>query len=101
MIKDLMKLKKQIDTMIETYKDLHPDDYELMDNGEYLTKVEYGEGIGSTIGIASMTDEEYEKQEALKKIREGTYESTFSEKQREKATKSSEGSPSLCVYGDT
>ena len=38
MIEDLMKLKKQIDTMIETYKDLHPDDYELMDNGEYVTE---------------------------------------------------------------
>jgi len=87
MIEDLMKLKKQIDTMIETYKDLHPDDYELMDNGEYVTELE--------------AREEYEKQEALKKIREGTYESTFSEKQRKKITKSSEGSPSLCVYGDT
>ena len=43
MIEDLMKLKKQIETMIETYKDLHPDE----------------ECIGSTIGIASMTDEDY------------------------------------------
>ena len=45
MIEDLMKLKKQIDTMIETYKDLHPDDL----------------GIGSTVGIASMTDEDYQQ----------------------------------------
>ena len=87
MIEDLMKLKKQIDTMIETYKDLHPDDYELMDNGEYVTELE--------------AREEYEKQTALKRIREGYYESTFREKQRKKATESSEGSPSLCVYGDT
>ena len=50
MIEDLMKLKKQIDTMIETYKDLHPDDYELMDNGEYVTELE--------------AREEYEKQRA-------------------------------------
>ena len=27
MIEDLMKLKNQIDTMIETYKDLHPETY--------------------------------------------------------------------------
>ena len=87
MIEDLMKLKKQIDTMIETYKDLHPDDYELMDNGEYVTELE--------------AREEYEKQEALKKIREGTYESTFSEKQGQETTESSEGSITLCVYGDT
>ena len=82
-----MKLKKQIDTMIETYKDLHPDDYELMDNGEYVTELE--------------AREEYEKQRALKRIREGYYESAFREKQRQKAAKSGEGSPSLCVYGDS
>lgn len=87
MIEDLMKLKKQIDTMIETYKDLHPDDYELMDNGEYVTELE--------------AREEYEKQRALKRIREGYYESAFREKQRQKAAESSEGSPSLCVYGDS
>tara|TARA_R110002020_G_scaffold97_6_gene525 strand:- start:15620 stop:15883 length:264 start_codon:yes stop_codon:yes gene_type:complete len=87
MIEDLMKLKKQIDTMIETYKDLHPDDYELMDNGEYVTELE--------------AREEYEKQTALKRIREGYYESTFRKKQGKKASKPSEGSPSLCVYGDS
>ena len=101
MIEDLMKLKKQIDTMIETYKDLHPDE----------------EGIGSTVGIASITDEEYNeysqthtayrdnkefiKERALKRVKEGYYENTFSEKQRQKATESSEGSDSLCVYGDS
>ena len=87
MIEDLMKLKKQIDTMIETYRDLHPDDYELMDNGEYVTELE--------------AREEYEKQAALKKIREGTYESAFRKKQRQETTKPSQGSPSLCVYGDS
>ena len=71
MIEDLMKLKKQIDTMIETYKDLHPN------------------------------EEEEVKQNALRKIREGTYESTFRKKQRQETTKHSEGSPSLCVYGDS
>ena len=71
MIEDLLKLKKQIDCMIETYRDLHPD------------------------------EEEQVKENALKKIREGTYESTFRKKQRQETTKSSEGPPSLCVYGDS
>ena len=71
MIEDLMKLKKQIDTMIETYKDLHPD------------------------------EEENQKNEALKKLREGTYESTFRKEQGQKTTKHGEGPPSLCVYGDS
>ena len=71
MIEDLMKLKNQIDTMIETYKDLHPD------------------------------EEEETKENALKKIREGTYESTFRKKQRQETAELSEGSPSLCVYGDS
>ena len=71
MIEDLMKLKNQIDTMIETYKDLHPD------------------------------EEEETKENALKKIREGTYESTFRKKQRKNITEPSEGSPTLCVYGDS
>ena len=85
MIKDLMKLKKQIDTMIETYKDLHPDE----------------EGIGSTVGIASITDEDFIKTRALKRVREGYYEGSFREKQRENLAKPSEGSSSLCVYGDS
>ena len=87
MIEDLMKLKKQIDTMIETYKDLHPDDYELMDNGEYVTELE--------------AREEYEKQRALKRIREGYYENKFRESKRKKTSGSSEGPSSLCVYGDS
>jgi len=100
MIEDLMKLKKQIDTMIETYKDLHPYD-----------------DIGSTVGIASSTDEDYDEnhslgrgvwdskeaqqERALKKVREGTYESAFREKQRKKASESSKRSSTLCVYGDS
>ena len=90
MIKDLMKLKQQIDTMIETYKDLHPDTYkdgdrryELMDNGEYILK------------------EEYEKQKALKRVRKGYYEDTFSKEQGKKTSKPSKGSSTLCVYGDS
>ena len=90
MIEDLMKLKKQIDTIIETYKDLHPDDYELIDNGEYITHED-----------EIIIQEELEKETALKKIKEGTYESTFREKQGKKATESSERSITLCVYGDT
>jgi len=101
MIEDLMKLKKQIDTVIETYKDLHPDSYELMDNGEYITKEEYEtHDKGNNTHLDGMS-EYNQKQQALKKIREGTYESTFREKQRKKASKPSEGSPSLCVYGDS
>ena len=71
MIEDLLNLKKQIDTMIETYKDLHPN------------------------------EEEETKENALRKVREGKYESTFREKQRKKATEHGQGSPSLCVYGDS
>ena len=85
-----MKLKNQIETIIETYKDLHPDSYELMDNGEYITHED-----------EIIIQEELEKETALKRIREGYYESTFREKQGKKTTESSEGSPSLCVYGDT
>ena len=84
MIEDLMKLKKQIDTMIETYKDLHPDE----DENYFL-----GRGVWDS--------EEVKKERALKKLREGKYESAFREKQRQKTTELSEGSPSLCVYGDT
>ena len=85
MIEDLLKLKKQIDCMIETYKDLHPDSYEITGDGQYL----------------DVDKEELQKKAALKKIREGTYESTFSQKQGKKTTESSEGPPSLCVYGDS
>ena len=88
MIEDLMKLKKQIDIMIETYKDLHPDEeYETHDRG-------------NNTHLDGMS-EYNQKQQALKKIREGKYESAFREKQRQEATKLSQGSPSLCVYGDS
>tara|TARA_R100000234_G_scaffold119980_1_gene104661 strand:+ start:1346 stop:1600 length:255 start_codon:yes stop_codon:yes gene_type:complete len=84
MIKELLKLKIQINAMIETYKDLHPDEfYDLMDNGEYITK------------------EDHEKEQALKKIREGTYESTFRKEQGKETTEHGEGPSSLCVYGDS
>ena len=85
MIEDLLNLKKQIDTMIETYKDLHPDSYEITGDGQYKT----------------LDNEEIEKKTALKKIREGAYESAFRKKQGKKTTKPSEGPPSLCVYGDS
>ena len=70
MIEDLMKLKKQIDTMIETYKDLHPDEEMVIDD------------IGQMYNPTDIMGEEHEKQ-------------------RQKASKLSEGSPSLCVYGDS
>ena len=85
MIDELIEIRRYIDQVIETYKDLHPDE----------------EGIGSTIGIASITDEEYEKQTALKRVREGYYENKFSESKREKTTGSSQGQTTLCVYGDS
>ena len=84
MIEDLIKLKKQIDTMIETYKDLHPDD-----------------DIHYDVSGNDVDQVEYEKQRALKRIREGYYESTFREKQGKKATESRERSITLCVYGDS
>ena len=90
MIEDLMKLKEKIETMIETYKDLHPDIY-----------FEYEPHIQNEIIMDKEEHEEYEKQEALKKIREGTYEGTFREKQGQKTAESSERSITLCVYGDT
>ena len=85
MIKDLLRIKDEIDCLIETYKDLHPDDdihYDISSSDE------------------SIIQETLEKETALKKIREGTYESAFSEKQRKKAAESGKGSPSLCDYGD-
>jgi hypothetical protein len=72
--------------MIETYKDLHPNE---------VTE------IGTTLGHGSGSVEDYEKYNALKKVREGTYESAFREKQGKKTSESSQGSPSLCVYGDS
>ena len=53
MIEDLMKLNPQIDTMLETYKDLHPDD-----------------DIHYDISGNDVDQEEHEKQRALKIIRE-------------------------------
>ena len=90
MIEDLMKLKSQIDTMIETYKDLHPDTY-----------FEYEPHIQNEIIMDKEDHEEYEKQESLKKIREGTYESTFRKKQGQETAELGERSITLCVYGDT
>ena len=85
MIDELLKLKKVVDGILETYKELHPDE----EDENYLL----GRGVWNS--------EEVQKERALKKIREGTYESTFREKQRQKTTKPSQGSPSLCVYGDS
>ena len=80
MIEDLMKLKKQIDIMIEIYKDLHPDD-------------DYAK--------VRKINENYEKQRALKRVRENYYEDTFRKEQGQKTSESSKGSATLCVYGDS
>ena len=85
MIEDLLRLKREIDCMIETYKDLHPDSYEITGAGQYR----------------DLDGEEIEKRNALKKIREGEYESAFRKKQGQKTAELSEGPPSLCVYGDS
>ena len=84
MIEDLMKLKNQIDTMIETYRDLHP-----------IEHFEASNRVKKTITVKQ------EKERALKRIRKGYYEDTFREKQGKKTAKSSEGSSTLCVYGDS
>ena len=84
MIKDLLKIRDEIDCLIETYKDLHPDD-----------------DIHYDISGNDVDQVEYEKKTALKRIREGYYESTFREKQGKEATESSKGSSTLCVYGDS
>ena len=110
MIEDLMKLKKQIDTMIETYHDLHPDEYDEYsmthtahrDNGECVIKEEIViDDVGQVYNPTDIRGEEYEKQTALKRVREGYYENKFRESKGKKTTGSSEGSPTLCVYGDS
>ena len=80
MLEDLMKLKNQINVMIETYKDLHPDN-----DDEKIFKIH----------------EEYEKEQALKKIRGGHYENKFSKSKGKKVTGHGKGQSTLCVYGDT
>ena len=105
MIEDLLQMRAHLDSMIETYKDLHPDEKQLE--------------IGSTIAYDSHTIEEYEthdrgnnihlngmseyneKQTALKRIREGYYENKFRKSQRKKTARLSQGQPTLCVYGDS
>ena len=44
---------------------------------------------------------EYEKQTALKRIREGYYENKFRKSKRKETTRPSQGQPTLCVYGDS
>ena len=89
MIDDVIKLKKQIDTMIETYKDLHPDEEMVIDD------------IGQMYNPTDVMGEEHEKQQALKKIREGTYENTFRKKQGKKTPEFSEGQTQRCILPDT
>ena len=81
MIEDLLKLKCQIETIIETYRDLHP-----IEHFEASNKVK---------------NEEQERITALKRVREGYYEDTFSKEQGKKTAESSKGSSTLCVYGDS
>ena len=88
MIEDLIKLKKQVDTMIETYKDLHPDEgYETHDRGNNT----HLDGM----------DEYNQKQRALKRIREGYYENTFRQEQGKTTTEFSQGQVEKCILDDT
>ena len=88
MIRELLKIKNEINCLIETYKDLHPDEeYETHDRGNNT----HLDGIS----------EYNQREQALKKIREGYYENKFSKSQRKKVAGSSERHPTLCVYGDT
>jgi len=88
MIDELIEIRRYIDQVIETYKDLHPDEeYETHDRG-------------NNTHLDGMS-EYNEKRTALKRIREGYYENKFSESKGEKTTGSSQGQPTLCVYGDS
>jgi hypothetical protein len=88
MIEDLLQMKAHLDSMIETYKDLHPDEeYETHDRG-------------NNTHLDGMS-EYNEKQTALKRIREGYYENKFRKSQRKEAPRPSQGQPALCVYGDS
>tara|TARA_R110000744_G_scaffold23647_5_gene59835 strand:- start:1613 stop:1813 length:201 start_codon:yes stop_codon:yes gene_type:complete len=66
--------------MIETYKDLHPDE-----DDKKIQKIHV----------------KYEKEQALKKIRKGYYENKFSKSEGKKITGHGKGQSTLCVYGDT
>ena len=70
MIEDLMKLKKQIDIIIETYHNLHPDEDDIR-----VKKI----------------NEDYTKEIALKRVRENHYEDKFSKSKGEETSESSEG----------
>ena len=105
MLEELVQIRRYIDEVIETYKDLHPDE-ELLE-------------IGTTIGHGSMTIEEYEahdrgnnthldgmseynqKKQALKRIREGYYEDTFRQEQGKTTTEFSQGQVERCILDDT
>ncbi len=65
---------------------------------EEWNKAVYETGDGQ---YRDLDGEEMEKKSALKKIREGEYESAFRKKQGQKTAELSEGPPSLCVYGDS
>ena len=71
MIDELIQIRRYINEVIETYKDLHPD------------------------------EEEETKETALKRIREGYYENKFSKSQRKETPRPSQGQSALCVYGDS
>tara|TARA_R110002167_G_scaffold267515_5_gene474162 strand:- start:2048 stop:2407 length:360 start_codon:yes stop_codon:yes gene_type:complete len=119
MIEDLLQMRAHLDSMIETYKDLHPDEE---DENYHLGRGNWDD-IGTTIGISSSTTEEYceqikthdrgnnthldgmseynQREQALKKIRKGTYENKFSKSQRKKVTGHGQGNSKVCIQGDT
>ena len=82
MIEDLIKLKKQVDTLIETYKDLHPDE-------------------NYSLGRGPWDSEKVQKETALKRMREGYYETTFRQEQGKTTTEFSQGQVEKCILDDT
>jgi hypothetical protein len=102
MLKDLLRIRDEIDCLIETYKDLHSNDdihYDIygndVDQEEYETH-----DRGNNTHLDGLS-EYNEKKTALIRVRENYYENKFSKSKGEKVTKPSKRSSSKCVYGDT
>ena len=74
MYKDLLRLRDELDCLIETYKDLHPED-----------------DIHYDVSGTDVDQEEYDKQTALTRLRENHYEDKFSKSKGKKTPKSGEG----------
>ena len=101
MIEDLLQMRAHLDSMIETYKDLHPDEKQPEIGSTIAYDSHTIEDIHYDISGNDVDQEEYKKQTALKRIREGYYENKFRKSKRKETTRPSQGQPTLCVYGDS